>query len=30
VYAHTGMNLAKTFAEVLEDYGIADKVSYSL
>ena len=25
--AHTGVNLAKAFAEVLEDYGIADKVS---
>lgn len=26
---HTGINLAKAFAEVLEDYGIADKVSNS-
>ena len=28
-YAHTGINLAKVFAEVLMDYGIADKVSGS-
>jgi hypothetical protein len=28
--AHTGKNLAKAFAEVLEDYGIADKVRNSL
>jgi hypothetical protein len=29
-YAHTEINLAKAFAEVLMDYGIADKVSGSL
>jgi hypothetical protein len=28
--AHTGVNLAKAFAAVLEDYGIADKVSKTL
>ena len=27
VCAHTGVNLAKAFVEVLEDYGIADKFS---
>jgi len=27
--AHTGINLAEAFAAVLEDYGIADKVSIS-
>jgi len=28
--SHTGINLAKAFASVLDDFGIADKVNKSL